>query len=105
MAAWTLPNRITDKSEILATTFDRRSPICFLTIILGMLLGSGRRTVSCWLRTAGAIMSINIAPPLNQPVNLGPLRKTSPPANTFSLRLLTPSLENRNGSQPFSAQL
>ena len=52
MAAWTLPNRITDWCEILTTALDRRSRKYFLTIILGMLLGSGRRTVSCWLRAA-----------------------------------------------------
>ena len=53
MAAWTLPNRIADWCEILTTALDRRSRKHFLTIILGMLLGSGRRTVSCWLRAAG----------------------------------------------------
>ena len=53
MAAWTLPNRIADWCEILTTALDRRSRKYFLTIILGMLLGSGRRTVSCWLRAAG----------------------------------------------------
>ena len=52
MAAWTLPNRITDWCEILTTALDRRSRKYFLTIILGMLLGSGRRTVACWLRAA-----------------------------------------------------
>ncbi len=53
MAAWTLPHRITDWCEILTTALDRRSRKYFLTIILGMLLGSGRRTVACWLRAAG----------------------------------------------------
>jgi len=53
MAPWTLPNRITDWCEILTTALDRRSRKYFLTIILGMLLGSGRRTVACWLRAAG----------------------------------------------------
>ena len=53
MAAWTLPNRIADWCEILTTALDRRSRKYFLTIILGMLLASGRRTVSCWLRAAG----------------------------------------------------
>jgi hypothetical protein len=53
MAAWTLPNRIADWCEILTTALDRRSRKYFPTIILGMLLGSGRRTVSCWLRAAG----------------------------------------------------
>lgn len=53
MAAWTLPNRITDWCEILTTALDRRSRKYFLTIILGMLLGSGRKTVSCWLRAVG----------------------------------------------------
>ena len=37
MAAWTLPNRITDWCEILTTALDRRSRKYFLTIILGML--------------------------------------------------------------------
>lgn len=53
MAAWTLPDRITEWCEILTTALDRRSRKYFLTIILGMLLGSGRKTVSCWLRAAG----------------------------------------------------
>jgi hypothetical protein len=53
MAAWTLPDRIADWCQILTTALDRRSRKYFLTIVLGMLLGSGRRTVSCWLRAAG----------------------------------------------------
>jgi hypothetical protein len=53
MAAWTLPNRIADWCQILTTALDRRSRKYFLTIVLGMLLGSGRRTVSCWLQAAG----------------------------------------------------
>jgi hypothetical protein len=53
MAAWTLPNRITDWCEILTTALDRRSQKYFRAIILGMLLGSGRRTMSRWLRPAG----------------------------------------------------
>lgn len=53
MAAWTLPHRIADWCEFLTTALDRRSRKYFVTIILGMLLASGRRTVSCWLRAAG----------------------------------------------------
>ena len=53
MAAWTLPDRIADWCQILTTALDQRSRKYFLTIILGMLLGSGRRTVSCWLRAVG----------------------------------------------------
>ena len=46
MAAWTLPHRIADWCEFLTTALDRRSRKYFVTIILGMLLASGRRTVS-----------------------------------------------------------
>jgi hypothetical protein len=53
MAAWTLPRMIADWCEILSTGLDRRSRKYFVAIILGMLLASGRRTVSCWLRAAG----------------------------------------------------
>lgn len=53
MAAWTLPQKITDWCRFLTTTLDRRSRKYFLTVILGMLLSSGRRTVSSWLRAAG----------------------------------------------------
>ena len=53
MAAWTLPGRIADWCQILTTALDQRSRKYFLTIVLGMLLGSGRRTVSCWLQAAG----------------------------------------------------
>lgn len=53
MAAWTLLDRIADWRQILTTAPDRRSRKYFLTIILSMLLGSGRRTVSCWLRAVG----------------------------------------------------
>lgn len=53
MAAWTLPQSIADWSRRMATALDRRSQKYFLTIILGMLLSSGRRTVSSWLRAVG----------------------------------------------------
>ena len=53
MAAWTLLDRIADWCQILTTALDRRSRKYFLAIILGMMLGSGRRTVSCWLRAEG----------------------------------------------------
>jgi hypothetical protein len=53
MAAWTLPAIIAEWCEILTSVLDRRSRKYFFTIILGMLLGCGRRTVSCWLRAAG----------------------------------------------------
>ena len=53
MAAWTLPEKITDWCEFLTTTLDRRSRKYFLTVIVGMILASGRRTVSSWLRAAG----------------------------------------------------
>jgi hypothetical protein len=53
MAAWTLPETITDWCRFLTSTLDRRSRRYFLTVILGMLLSSGRRTVSSWLRAAG----------------------------------------------------
>ena len=53
MAAWTLPAIIAEWCEILTSVLDRRSRKYFFTIILGILLGCGRRTVSCWLRAAG----------------------------------------------------
>ena len=53
MAAWTLPDRIADWCQNLSTALDQRSRKYFLSIVLGMLLGSGRKTVSCWLRAAG----------------------------------------------------
>ena len=53
MAAWTLPHRITEWCENLTTTLDRRSRKYFLTIVLGMVLATGRRTVASWLRAAG----------------------------------------------------
>jgi hypothetical protein len=53
MAACTLPAMTAEWCEILTSVLDRRSQKYFFTIILGMLLGCGRRTVSCWLRAAG----------------------------------------------------
>jgi len=53
MAAWTLPHRITDWCENLTTALDRRSRKYFVTVVLGMVLANGRRTVSSWLRAAG----------------------------------------------------
>ena len=53
MAAWPLPQEITDWCEFLSTTLDRRRRKYFLTVILGIILASGRRTVSSWLRAAG----------------------------------------------------
>ena len=53
MAAWTLPEKIADWCRFLTTTLDRRSRQYFLTVIVGMILASGRRTVSSWLRAAG----------------------------------------------------
>ena len=44
---------IADWCEILTSVLDRRSRKYFFTIILGMLLGCHRRTVSCRLRAAG----------------------------------------------------
>ncbi|MFM8723664.1 MAG: transposase [Planctomycetaceae bacterium] len=44
---------IADWCEILTSVLDRRSRKYFFRIILGMLLGCARRTVSCWLRAAG----------------------------------------------------
>lgn len=49
MAAWTLPHRIADWRNLLSTGLDSRSR----KYLLGMLLNSGRRTVSSWLRAAG----------------------------------------------------
>lgn len=53
MAAWTLPQRIAEWVELLSTGLDRRSRKYLPVIILGMILSSGRRTVSIWLRAAG----------------------------------------------------
>lgn len=53
MAVWTLPKIVADWCEVLTTALDQRNRKYLVTIILGMLLGSGRRTVSCWLRAAG----------------------------------------------------
>jgi hypothetical protein len=53
MAAWTLLAVIAEWCEILTSVLDRRRRKYFFTIIPGMLLGCGRRTVSCWLRAAG----------------------------------------------------
>jgi hypothetical protein len=53
MAAWALSAVLADWCEILTNLLDRRSWKYFFTIILGMLLGCGRRTVSRWLRAAG----------------------------------------------------
>ena len=53
MAAWTLPAKIADWIAFLSTGLDRRSRKYLLVIVLGMVLGSGRRTVSSWLRAAG----------------------------------------------------
>lgn len=53
MAAWTLPQSIANWCQIMATALDLRSQKYFVPIILGMLLSSGRRTVSSWLRAAG----------------------------------------------------
>jgi DDE superfamily endonuclease len=53
MAAWTLPQRIAEWCEVLSRGLDRRSRKYLPAILLGMLLASGRRTVSSWLRAAG----------------------------------------------------
>jgi len=53
MAAWTLPQRIADWIDLLSAGLDQRSRKYLPVIILGMILGSGRRTVSSWLRAAG----------------------------------------------------
>ena len=53
MAAWTLPHKITEWCENLTTALDRRSRKYFVTVVLGMVLSTGRRTVSSWLRAAG----------------------------------------------------
>ncbi|NLX57273.1 MAG: transposase [Planctomycetaceae bacterium] len=55
MAAWTLPQRIAEWCEVLSAGLDRRSRKYFVSIVLGMLLASGRRTVSSWLRAAGVL--------------------------------------------------
>ena len=49
MAAWTLPHRITDWCENLTTALDHRSRKYFVTVVLGMVLATGRRMVSSWL--------------------------------------------------------
>ena len=43
MAAWTLPKIVADWCEILTTALDQRNRKYLVTIILGMLLGSGLR--------------------------------------------------------------
>ena len=53
MAAWTLPKRISEWCEILTSTLDRRSRKYFIPLVVGMVLSTGRRTVSRWLRAAG----------------------------------------------------
>ena len=53
MAAWTLPAMIPDWCEILTSVLDPASRIYLFTIILGRLLGCGRRTVPCGLGAAG----------------------------------------------------
>ena len=53
MAVWTLPKRIAEWCEVLSAGLDRRSRKYLVPVILGMLLASGRRTVSSWLRAAG----------------------------------------------------
>ena len=53
MAAWTLPQRIADWIDLLSTGLDRRSRKYLPVFVLGMVLSSGRRTVSSWLRAAG----------------------------------------------------
>ena len=53
MAAWTLPHKIAEWCENLTTALDRRSRKYFVTVVLGMVLATGRRTVSSWLRAAG----------------------------------------------------
>lgn len=53
MAAWTLPQRIAEWCEVLSAGLDRRSRKYLPVIWLGMLLASGRRTVSSWLKAAG----------------------------------------------------
>lgn len=55
MAAWTLPQKITDWCQFLTTTLDQRSRKYFVTVVLGMILASGRRTVSSWLRAAAVV--------------------------------------------------
>ena len=53
MAAWTLPESIAKWIELLTLALDRRSRKYLATFFLGMILSSGRRTVSSWLRAAG----------------------------------------------------
>ena len=53
MAAWTLPRRIADWTKLLSAGLDRRSRKYLPTFVIGMVLASGRRTVSSWLRAAG----------------------------------------------------
>lgn len=50
MAAWTLPETIAEWIRILSAALDARSRKYLPTIFLGMVLSSGRRTVSSWLR-------------------------------------------------------
>lgn len=50
MAAWTLPQSIAQWIELLTLALDRRSRKYLAPVLLGMLLSSGRRTVSSWLR-------------------------------------------------------
>ena len=54
MTAWTLPKTTAERCENLTTALDRRSQKYFATVVLGMVLASGRRTVLSWLRAAGA---------------------------------------------------
>ena len=53
MSAWTLPDTIADWVTLLSSALDARSRRYLRSIMLGLLLASGRRTVSCWLRAAG----------------------------------------------------
>jgi len=53
MAAWTLPAKIADWIRFLSAGLDRRSRRYLPRLALGMILSSGRRTVSRWLRAAG----------------------------------------------------
>lgn len=50
MAAWTLPEIVAEWIRILSTALDARSRKYLPAIFLGMLLSSGRRTVSSWLK-------------------------------------------------------
>ena len=53
VAAWTLPHRITDWCEILTTALDRRSRRYFMPVVPRMVLATGRRTLSNWMRATG----------------------------------------------------